>query len=73
MRGGEVGEARHPRRDPLSRDELASTLRVLASVTRALQTVAAGRRATGSDATLVREACYRLGSILAAVARECES
>lgn len=62
-----------PHRDPLSAHEIEMTVALLDSVRRALETLPAGRRTTGSDAVLVREACHRLGGVLAAVGRRAES
>jgi hypothetical protein len=61
------------RRDPLSPSEVEATLKLLDSVTRALRTALTGRPIHGSDAPLIREACHRLGSILAALAHGAES
>ena len=68
-----VGRSRPARPDPLSPCEVEMTVRLLDSVRRVLDSYIAGRRSTGGDAMLLREACRRLGSVVAAVERGAES
>ena len=61
------------RRHPLSPEQLGMALRLLDSASEVLESVAAGRRVTGTDAVPIRALCHKLGKILAAIGREAES
>lgn len=58
---------------PLHPEAARGTITLLDRVTCVLESYVSGRTPTGADAVLIREACRRLGSVLAQIAKVSES